>query len=658
MAKLNFLGGKFHGAENDSGAIVPGGKLYFYEPGTATLKDTYTTSNLDTENTNPVILDSAGRATIWLNGNYKVRFDDADDNTIYTEDNINPEQSTVSGNYNLVLNGTFEDDTGGDGTPDSWDSFTYTPGGSVTRITDDQNHGAASMKFISTGSGGGYLTTTNFFEVSPLRNIEVTFLIQSSVVDVRNVVTVFWYKADQTASTTPSTDSYDDSTTNPTSWSQKSASLTPPSDARYAKLRLYGCHSSDSTVGTTWYDDVIIRLGSAISTLTTQGDLLTRDAAGLARIPTPTGYAIFGSDGTDPSWGVIGLLNYISGLTLSFDADTDHDVLVAVGEAVDSANASLLKLTTAITKQIDTTWAAGDNAGGMAPVVAKTGTFTTSTTAVTGVDSLFTTDFAVGDVLYSDDKAEGRRITNIATVLSMTIESAFTTDVSVADDVKKNGLAPNTVYYLPSIQKTSDGTTDVYFDNSITAANIPNEYTAYRNLGYCWTDSSSNILGLIDARDDGRSHRLAAPISTTSGTEHNVPYIPSWVTKITIAYNLVSTVSGSSLVIQIGDSGGMETGSGYISSAQSGTTTGSATGLFLLGTSSATAADTKTGVAILFLADKTTNAWNLTCVEADTTPEMNLGGGHKALSGPLTQLRFTNSPSEAFDAGSFTMMLE
>ena len=57
--------------------------------------------------------------------------------------------------------------------------------------------------------------------------------------------------------------------------------------------------------------------------------------------------------------------SYLAGLTLSNDTDTDHDIAVAVGECRDSTNAYNLILSTIITKQIDATWAAGDDAGGM-----------------------------------------------------------------------------------------------------------------------------------------------------------------------------------------------------------------------------------------------------------------------------------------------------
>ena len=57
--------------------------------------------------------------------------------------------------------------------------------------------------------------------------------------------------------------------------------------------------------------------------------------------------------------------NHLSGLTLSNGTDADHDIDVAAGKARDSADAVGLFLGGSVTKQIDATWAAGTNAGGL-----------------------------------------------------------------------------------------------------------------------------------------------------------------------------------------------------------------------------------------------------------------------------------------------------
>ncbi len=56
----------------------------------------------------------------------------------------------------------------------------------------------------------------------------------------------------------------------------------------------------------------------------------------------------------------------LNGLELSNNAtDSDHDIDIATGAARDSANAINLELGTALTKQIDASWASGDDAGGL-----------------------------------------------------------------------------------------------------------------------------------------------------------------------------------------------------------------------------------------------------------------------------------------------------
>ena len=55
------------------------------------------------------------------------------------------------------------------------------------------------------------------------------------------------------------------------------------------------------------------------------------------------------------------------GLTLSNNStDSDHDIDIAVGACMDSTGAVRINLSTAFTKQIDATWAAGTDVGGLA----------------------------------------------------------------------------------------------------------------------------------------------------------------------------------------------------------------------------------------------------------------------------------------------------
>lgn len=61
------------------GKPLAGGKVYTYEAGTTTPKNTYTTHEGDVPNTNPVILDQNGKAKIFLgDGAYRIRIEDKD----------------------------------------------------------------------------------------------------------------------------------------------------------------------------------------------------------------------------------------------------------------------------------------------------------------------------------------------------------------------------------------------------------------------------------------------------------------------------------------------------------------------------------------------------------------------------------------------------
>ena len=78
-------------AFTQSGTLIPlaGGKLYSYLAGTSTPQATYTDSSLGVPNANPVILDAAGQADVWLGGvNYKLTLTDSLGNIQWVEDNI------------------------------------------------------------------------------------------------------------------------------------------------------------------------------------------------------------------------------------------------------------------------------------------------------------------------------------------------------------------------------------------------------------------------------------------------------------------------------------------------------------------------------------------------------------------------------------------
>ena len=75
---------------DNNGSPLAGGKVYTYEAGTTTPLATYTDETGGTANSNPVILDAAGRANIWVGTTdlYYWELEDSDGNQIWTADNI------------------------------------------------------------------------------------------------------------------------------------------------------------------------------------------------------------------------------------------------------------------------------------------------------------------------------------------------------------------------------------------------------------------------------------------------------------------------------------------------------------------------------------------------------------------------------------------
>lgn len=91
---------------------LSGGKVYFYEAGSSsTLKDTYTDATGATLNTNPVILDSAGRASIWLVGRYHVMVYTSADALVYEQDQVEGDTSGIGSTDLQELTPSFCTDT-------------------------------------------------------------------------------------------------------------------------------------------------------------------------------------------------------------------------------------------------------------------------------------------------------------------------------------------------------------------------------------------------------------------------------------------------------------------------------------------------------------------------------------------------------------------
>lgn len=71
-----------------NGDPLSGGKVYTYSAGTTTPKATYTDAGGLTPAANPIVLDSAGRAAIWIVGSYRIDVYTSADVLVRSTDNV------------------------------------------------------------------------------------------------------------------------------------------------------------------------------------------------------------------------------------------------------------------------------------------------------------------------------------------------------------------------------------------------------------------------------------------------------------------------------------------------------------------------------------------------------------------------------------------
>jgi len=147
-------------------------------------------------------------------------------------------------------------------------------------------------------------------------------------------------------------------------------------------------------------------------------------------------------------------------------------------------------------------------------------------------------------------------------------------------------------------------------------------------------------------------------VASTSGTTIDFTGIPSWAKKITVMFAGVSTSGTSIIQIQLGDSGGFET-SGYLggSSRVDGVIAYSSYSAGYTMTNQQAAASVYSG--IWTISNISNNTWVENHVVAETGDASNIGGGYKALSDTLTQVRITTvNGTDTFDAGTINIQYE
>jgi hypothetical protein len=174
------------------------------------------------------------------------------------------------------------------------------------------------------------------------------------------------------------------------------------------------------------------------------------------------------------------------------------------------------------------------------------------------------------------------------------------------------------------------------------------------------TTNGSNALGWSTLLTQGAAITAGTSVAATSGTAIDFTGIPSWVKRITVMLDGVSTNGTSSLQIQLGDSGGFETSSylGAESTAVGATNSVHSAG-FIIKTGVG-ASSVFHGVVALQLLNASTNAWAESGnIATSNTTQVGVSGGSKALSATLDRVRLTTvNGTDTFDAGTVNILYE
>jgi hypothetical protein len=159
--------------------------------------------------------------------------------------------------------------------------------------------------------------------------------------------------------------------------------------------------------------------------------------------------------------------------------------------------------------------------------------------------------------------------------------------------------------------------------------------------------------GALSWSDRGRM-TLATAQNSTSGTNIDFTGIPSWVKRVTVMFNGVSTSGTSGISLQLGDSGGIETTGYAVGTSNAATSTSE---FPLTGGSGAAAGLYHGSISLSLLGSNTWIVFGV-IARSDTSAAFSIGGS-KSLSDTLTQLRLKGgNGTDTFDAGSINILYE
>lgn len=169
------------------------------------------------------------------------------------------------------------------------------------------------------------------------------------------------------------------------------------------------------------------------------------------------------------------------------------------------------------------------------------------------------------------------------------------------------------------------------------------------------TLTSPTITGAVVSSMASSVITSGTAVASTSGTSINFTSIPSWVKKITVMFQGVSTSGTSFTQIQLGTGSTTYTTSGYVGGAYNGGGTAFSAGFIF--SQAGSAVDTRSGIATI--TNITGNAWAISGAVGVGGGGGSLFGGAITLSATLTAVRITTvNGTDTFDAGTINILYE
>lgn len=700
---------------DDNGNPLSGGKLYTYAAGTTTPKATYTTASGTVTHDNPVTLDSAGRAVIFLAGSYKFILHDSSDVAIDNGETDNVTAFTATGegteaffysfsgdgsqtSFSLPqdlgtdektlmvfvdrgldeysTNGAFDDDSG-------WTKGTgWTIGSGVATATGAISTDLEQDAAITINDGQSYTITYTITRsagsITPNMGGTAGTARSSSGTYTETIICGSTQKIK--FSTSGFTGTVDDVTVHETSPS--GFQIQSPSAYTLSGTTITFTTAPPSGTNNVYVFAPSLLVGSAnaaAAAADASASEAASQAAKLSGTSTTSNTISIGSKSFTTQSGK----SFDAGIPIIITSDSDPDTYYMSGLSSSYSGTDL-------TVDID--------------VYGGSGTFSDWTIRVCGAPGLQGPQGATGDG--SGDMLASNNLSELsATAATARANIGAIAEVSEDTTPQLAGfLDPNSHYIgcgkgadIASASPLVIGTDGDYFNvtgtTSFSAMTVAanrrftlkftgiltvthgsgitigpggaNYTTAVGDIFICQSTAADTVQVIDIIRSDGLSpllpHTLGTPVASTSGTNIDFTGIPSGVKRVTINFAGVSTSGSNAILFQLGTSSGIET-SGYLGagSATSGGSVSSTNYTAAFGLPFGAGTNVIHGSIIFTLLSSSANSWTANGqFSLSNGANAGFSSGSKALSAVLDRVRITTvGGTDTFDAGSINIMYE